>query len=296
MHSPLSARAIRRLQVGATAVAAVGAIAAACYFVYSASFDQPTHDPRNPASSTGQQHRQRTPNGADSALRSAATGKRKGPKRVLTISVKNIILWNPSPDPMNPNYAFNEALLPYLTKLYASQLYDIYLITVVSSDKEEEQITELLSSSTSGLLSSGLDPRKILFCDTEEGKSHIVRHIEPHIHVDSVDSALLKLIGHVPKLIRILRPTSSRSSSPKLGPVTFASETIPDRPQSPVEKRRFAESNGGEASLARSPSFCALRKTSPKWTASGGTAKEEENDPLKSVAKTVNSLVDSYLL
>ncbi|KAI8806742.1 hypothetical protein BJ742DRAFT_350440 [Cladochytrium replicatum] len=296
MPSPLSARAIRRLQVAATAVAAVGAIAAACYFLYSASIDSSTNDASNSASTTAQQQRQRSGNETESALRSAATGKRKGPKRVLTISVKNIILWNPSPDPRNPNYAFNEALLPYLQKLYASQLYDIYLITVVSSDKEEEQITELLSSSTSGLVSNGLDPRKILFCETEEGKSHIVRHIEPHIHVESMDAALLKLVGHVPKLIRILRPTSSRSSSPKLGPVTFASDTLPDRPQSPVERRRLPESNGGEGSITRSPSFGALRKASPQRTSKGGGAKEEENDPLKNVAKTVNSLVDSGLL
>ncbi|KAJ3322759.1 hypothetical protein HDU76_013808 [Blyttiomyces sp. JEL0837] len=129
---------------------------------------------------------------------------------VMTISVQNVILWNPSPDPTHPNYAFNESALPYLQQLSQSPRYIIHLIAVVSSDAEESQITNLLSSS--GLFDMGLDHRRVIFCESEEGKRHIVRHLEPFTHVDSNDETLVAVAPFVRRCVRVRRMRGGRGS------------------------------------------------------------------------------------
>ncbi|KAI8915449.1 hypothetical protein DFJ77DRAFT_430349, partial [Powellomyces hirtus] len=104
-----------------------------------------------------------------------------------------VIVWNPSPDPTTPNHAFRESALPYLQHLvsHSKPRFQIHLITVVSSDEEEAQIRSLLASTT--LYADGLDERRVLYCATEEGKAHLVRHIEPHVHVDENDDVIERL-------------------------------------------------------------------------------------------------------
>ncbi|KAJ1549967.1 hypothetical protein HK096_009435 [Nowakowskiella sp. JEL0078] len=113
--------------------------------------------------------------------------KKSKPKLVLSISLRNIILWNPSPDRQSPNYAFNEGILPNLKRLLASQHYDVYLITVVSSDYEEKQIIDLLTSKEAQLVKCGLDVRKVLFCESEKGKKHIVKQLGVDIEIDDIE-------------------------------------------------------------------------------------------------------------
>ncbi|KAI8390978.1 uncharacterized protein BYT42DRAFT_555077 [Radiomyces spectabilis] len=127
-------------------------------------------------------------------------------KEKLTISLKNTILWNPSSDVDVPNHAFHEHATTLLSRL--SQLYDVYLLISVGSKEEQDQIQHLLDHA--GLIGSdGLDKRKILFCSTEEGKIHIVRHVEPYMHVegggelDDGGNSVKKLQPFVPKLLWI---------------------------------------------------------------------------------------------
>ncbi|GJJ75327.1 hypothetical protein EMPS_07685 [Entomortierella parvispora] len=54
----------------------------------------------------------------------ARTVKRN--RRVMTISLKNTILWNPSPDPTAPNYGFVEGAIPLLFHL--AENYNLHLI------------------------------------------------------------------------------------------------------------------------------------------------------------------------
>ncbi|KAI9340789.1 hypothetical protein DFJ73DRAFT_605788, partial [Zopfochytrium polystomum] len=109
------------------------------------------------------------------------------------------ILWSPSRDPLHPNYAFIESAMPFLHSLVASPRYIVHLIAVISSDREQAQIQNLLTR-TARLTQSGLDSRRILFCDTEEGKVHIVRHISPHTHVDSDDYVIEKVSQYVKRV------------------------------------------------------------------------------------------------
>ncbi|KAJ3184585.1 hypothetical protein HDU87_003986 [Geranomyces variabilis] len=149
----------------------------------------------------------------------AARSLFSGSSVVVTISMKNIIVWNPSPDPATPNHAFRESALPYLQSLVKSQnpRIQIHLITVVSSDEEEAQIRELLKAS--GLYADGLDERRVLFCGTEEGKAHLVRHIEPAVHVDQNDEVIERLAPYVKRLVRVRRTVIG---SPRLGGVGAA--------------------------------------------------------------------------
>lgn len=81
-------------------------------------------------------------------------------------------------------YGFQEKSIQILTRL--SYLYELYIIVQVNSVEEKENIEELLENATSvdGLFFDSIDKRKILYCSEEEGKMHIIRHIEPFIHVE----------------------------------------------------------------------------------------------------------------
>jgi len=143
--------------------------------------------------------------------------KRPLKKKLLTISLDKIVLWNPSQDPAVPNYAFVESVVPQLRQL--CERYDIYLIATVSNPKEQAQIEHLIFTSDLARRNQ-LDIRKVVFCQTPEGRSHIVRHIEPHIHVDSEADVVNLLRLSISRLILVLS-NRSPTSSPALQLPTF---------------------------------------------------------------------------
>lgn len=49
----------------------------------------------------------------------------------------------------------------------------------MNSEQERHQIHQLLNNAN--LL---VDPRKILYCSTEQGKLHLIKHIQPSIHIE----------------------------------------------------------------------------------------------------------------
>ena len=82
------------------------------------------------------------------------------------------MLWNPSSDPDSPNHAFIENIVPFLHQL--SKIYVIHLICPVSSEQEKQQILGHLRNSK--LFSSKvIDERRVLFCESDQGKIHIIR-------------------------------------------------------------------------------------------------------------------------
>ncbi|CAG8667933.1 5334_t:CDS:2, partial [Paraglomus occultum] len=102
-------------------------------------------------------------------------------KRLMSISMKDTILWNPSRDPQRPNYAFIESVLPFLYQI--SNYYVITLITPVSTPEERAAIISLLRNAR--LFVEGvIDERRVLFCESEVGKVHIIKHIGASVHVE----------------------------------------------------------------------------------------------------------------
>ena len=82
------------------------------------------------------------------------------------------------------------------------QIYDIYVITQLNSKEERDQIQQLLMNTTT------LDARKILYCSTEQGKLHMIQHLDPHIHIEggseSTDgSFIINQLDHVDQKIWI---------------------------------------------------------------------------------------------
>lgn len=133
----------------------------------------------------------------------------------LTLILKllmQVLLWNPSPDPKTPNHAFFENIVPLLNLL--SQSYDIHLICPVSSILEKEQILNLLRHAN--LLNPGvIDERKVLFCETQEGKIHIIRHIEANVHIEggiNAEDTVEMVRGFVGNVIWAVHGGSNRSS------------------------------------------------------------------------------------
>ncbi|KAG0215268.1 hypothetical protein BGX28_000487 [Mortierella sp. GBA30] len=177
----------------------------------------------------------------------ARTVKRN--RRVMTISLKNTIVWNPSPDPTTPNYGFVEGAIPLLFHL--AENYNLHLILLCPSlqpqpqrqqhgkgpvltiqeqdeikqqqqlgqEREREQILTMLRNA--GLISPVgtrgpklIDPRQLLICETEEGVSHVVRHLESQVHVEALQNVVELVQGVVPKVVFVQkRPGHSRASS-----------------------------------------------------------------------------------
>ncbi|KAL9538548.1 hypothetical protein MBANPS3_010848 [Mucor bainieri] len=141
---------------------------------------------------------------------------RKNRKR-MTISLKNTVLWNPSPDVETPIYAFREHSIQLLTRL--SYLYDIYVLVHVNSKEEQSNIEALLSNAS--VFSDLLDHRKVIYCSEEEGKIHIIRHIEPSIHIeggwemDDGEEIVKKLKPFVHKIIWLMTKRRRDSFRPE---------------------------------------------------------------------------------
>ncbi|TPX69051.1 hypothetical protein SpCBS45565_g02669 [Spizellomyces sp. 'palustris'] len=229
-------------------------------------------------------------------------------RRVMTISMKNIVVWNPSPDPTTPNHAFRESALPFLHSLVSNPSNQVHLIMVVTSDQEEAQVRTLLHSS--GLYTAGLDPRRVVFCSTEEGKAHIVRHIEPHVHVDSCDDVIKRLAPFVGRIIRVQRRVQRKGNGVPPGmngrvasaPGVIGGNHGNGSPGSGKSSRRTSSTSGG-LGLIRTPTFNSL-----DWkdaTASDvGSETEDDHDPeeglqdLKKLGNVefVDSLAQSGLL
>ncbi|KAI9098054.1 hypothetical protein DFS34DRAFT_619458 [Phlyctochytrium arcticum] len=255
----------RRSKVLKRAGAAVAVITllSTGYYMWCQSRSKPpstrNDDGSDPDSNTGSSRstQQRPPSALTSALRNWS-GKRR-----ITVSMKDIVLWNPSPDPTNPNHAFRESALPFLHMLVSQSHNEVYLLMVVNSDEEEVQIVSLLESS--GLFNSGLDSRRVLFCSTEEGKGHMIRHIEPLVHVDNCDVVIQKLVQHVGHVVRVRKRVSLKQHrSPSIHSRTssasgiMASTPSSCDPSSHASVSRQGSSGNAGVSLSRTPTLSSL--------------------------------------
>ncbi|KAG0021047.1 hypothetical protein BGZ82_011441 [Podila clonocystis] len=188
-------------------------------------------------------------------------------RKVMTISLKNTIVWNPSPDPTTPNYGFVEGAIPLLFHL--AETYNLHLILLcpplhragkereltfqeqdeikqqqqLGQEREREQILAMLRNA--GLISASgpklIDPRQLLICETEEGVSHVVRHLESQVHVEARPSVVELVQGVVPKVVVIQKKTGHSRT-----PSTAREEDVMTR--SHVRVRSSSGSSGARGS------------------------------------------------
>ncbi|GJQ11935.1 hypothetical protein GpartN1_g3726.t1 [Galdieria partita] len=80
-------------------------------------------------------------------------------------------------------------------------LFEVFLIIRVNSDEEEISCRKALE--VTGTFQSGLHPAKVLFCETLQGTTAIVRQLEPHMHIDSNPSVIVDLERFIQRLVYI---------------------------------------------------------------------------------------------
>ncbi|KAJ1653358.1 hypothetical protein IWQ61_006500 [Dispira simplex] len=159
----------------------------------------------------------------------------------LTVYLNNTLIWNPSQDPQCPNYAFKLNAIPLLHIM--SEYFDVYCIAQIRSTAEQADIRQLLDpgrrsqptthapsvSADNDNAPETMDPRKLLFCQTTKGKVHIVRHLQPLVHVDADLDSVVGLATFIPHMIWLARPaTLPLEPSPDHSTTT----TGPETPQS----------------------------------------------------------------
>lgn len=93
-------------------------------------------------------------------------------------------------------FSFKEDQLETLKHL--AKECDLYLIAKVDSDEEAEEIEKLCMKSK--LFESGLNKYKLLFCETQIGKTAIARQIEPQIYIDDDVNIIKELHRFIPSL------------------------------------------------------------------------------------------------
>ncbi|KAF9207613.1 hypothetical protein BGZ59_011058 [Podila verticillata] len=195
-------------------------------------------------------------------------------RKVMTISLKNTIVWNPSPDPTTPNYGFVEGAIPLLFHL--AETYNLHLILLcpplhqangkereltiqeqdeikqqqqLGQEREREQILTMLRNA--GLISTSgpklIDPRQLLICETEEGVSHVVRHLESQVHVEAQPSVVELVQGVVPRVVVIQKKTGHSRT-----PSTARDEDVMTRSHVRVRSSSRSSSTGSSAVARRS--------------------------------------------
>ncbi|KXS21991.1 hypothetical protein M427DRAFT_151215 [Gonapodya prolifera JEL478] len=116
-------------------------------------------------------------------------------KPKLTLNV-NGITWNVHGGKIEPL----QANMTELVTLLSSDEYNIFLIAEVNSDEEEAITRQYVLNSD--LVTAGFDGRQLVFCNSEEGRFHVVRHINPAVHVDTSAALLDRLSGHVSTVLQ----------------------------------------------------------------------------------------------
>eukprot|EP00995_Heteronema_vittatum_P007750 NODE_2904_length_727_cov_206.603245_g2047_i0.p1 GENE.NODE_2904_length_727_cov_206.603245_g2047_i0~~NODE_2904_length_727_cov_206.603245_g2047_i0.p1 ORF type:complete len:212 (-),score=86.15 NODE_2904_length_727_cov_206.603245_g2047_i0:90-704(-) len=104
------------------------------------------------------------------------------------------------------------------TLLHLAAACDLYFLTQVEQDAEEEAVREACRAC--GLFDAGLLPCKVLFCSTQKGKEAISRQLMPAIFMDSEFATIQYLAAHLPHIAMIDRTlaTPTLAAIPSSGP------------------------------------------------------------------------------
>ncbi|KAJ3130764.1 Thymidylate synthase [Physocladia obscura] len=163
---------------------------------------------------------------------------------VVSISVNNVIsvlaalilMWNPSPSPQSPTYAFTPQSLKFL-RILLMRPVTLHLICTISHPAQQAAILDLLvatnllapqsqnrllvSSPIANLTTTStttlskprlLDRPRVLFTDTIQARVHIVRQLGSFVHYDDNDGVLSELAPYVRRLVRVCRRRSRLAS------------------------------------------------------------------------------------
>ncbi|EGG23808.1 splicing factor [Cavenderia fasciculata] len=166
----------------------------------------------------------------------------------ISISTINVIIektvhYESPSDRRICSYKFMESEKQALIKL-TSQC-DIYLMTMIEDDSEEDKIKSILKDS--GIFDNGLNPHKILFCSTTQGRAHMSRHLECLMHIDDDYQVLSMLKPHVQHLLHIDDGNNTTS--------TTSTSTANNSASSVVVPTNNNQQQQGKFSISATPSL-----------------------------------------
>eukprot|EP00164_Ancoracysta_twista_P001467 GFYU01001915.1.p1 GENE.GFYU01001915.1~~GFYU01001915.1.p1 ORF type:complete len:265 (+),score=57.73 GFYU01001915.1:102-797(+) len=144
--------------------------------------------------STSRQGAGQRPSGTTGSAATTTTTSKQKPRRKpsLVMSTRGIILNSTfGSDGQSPTLI--PSALDALKRLLED--FQVYLITKVATDEEEDAVRKCLTSS--GLCQQGLDMNSVLFCEKSVGKVHITRQLSPTVFVDDEMETLLPLAPHI---------------------------------------------------------------------------------------------------
>lgn len=83
--------------------------------------------------------------------------------------------------------------------------FELYIITKAPSEDLRRQILNLIEPLLPSLPSGQVDDRRVLFCESDEGRIHIVRHIASEYHIDAShdEASIAKMQTFVGRIISI---------------------------------------------------------------------------------------------
>jgi len=117
----------------------------------------------------------------------------------IACSTREVIFLTSLESMCNISYTLTHKLMQSLKSLVSRN--DVYFVTRVESDQEEETVRELLE--VAGLYDAGLNRVKVLFCSSNEGKCHMIRQLEPSVYIDCDISALDTLKPFIPNVLHV---------------------------------------------------------------------------------------------
>jgi hypothetical protein len=96
------------------------------------------------------------------------------------------------------------AALPYLKRF--AKMCDMYVIARVAEDGVEDEVRGALRDA--GVFEAGMDERKVLFCETIDGRVSVVRQLEPHLHIDPRADIVISLQRFI-RFVAVVAPGAS---------------------------------------------------------------------------------------
>eukprot|EP01128_Nolandella_sp_AFSM9_P012541 TRINITY_DN937_c0_g1_i1.p1 TRINITY_DN937_c0_g1~~TRINITY_DN937_c0_g1_i1.p1 ORF type:complete len:195 (+),score=37.19 TRINITY_DN937_c0_g1_i1:110-694(+) len=99
--------------------------------------------------------------------------------RQISLGINDILVTNKG---RNGFHFVSREALDAVIHLF-KQSAEVILICTVGSDKEQKEVTDLLTSSPL-VFEDNFDEEKLLFSGTHEGRKFMVRQLSPEIHID----------------------------------------------------------------------------------------------------------------
>uniref|UniRef100_A0A7S0N215 Peroxisome biogenesis protein 22 n=1 Tax=Pyramimonas obovata TaxID=1411642 RepID=A0A7S0N215_9CHLO len=151
-----------------------------------------------------------------SKLHPSVQARLQGVQRV-TCSLLGVLFEEKTPSDLSSRATVIPGAASTLKEL--AKICDVYMVTHCADDEGQQNVEralaelELLGTTNSkpgtGLIAS----HKSLFCSTREGKTAIVRQLEPDLHIDGCQEVGLKLAQFMPR-IALIQPAAARAASP----------------------------------------------------------------------------------